>query len=85
VSSVALYTSGDHVGAAMAQLEALDLAEAHALYDRLEWIFRDIALFLPDEFHDLARELWSPTPERTQEWWPDPKWDRKRKRARRRV
>jgi hypothetical protein len=58
MSALALAASGDYKGAAMALIESLDLAEAHGFYDRLEWNFRDIAILLPDELHDMARTLW---------------------------
>jgi predicted ATPase/class 3 adenylate cyclase len=77
----ALYSAGDHEGAAKALIESLDLAEAHGFYERLEWMFRDIALLLPDEFHDLARKLWTPVPATWEgQLWSDSKLAERRRR-----
>jgi predicted ATPase/class 3 adenylate cyclase/DNA-binding SARP family transcriptional activator len=77
----ALYSAGDHEGAANALIESLDLAEAHGFYERLEWMFRDIALLLPDEFDDLARKLWTPVPATWEDQlWSDSKLAERRRR-----
>jgi predicted ATPase/class 3 adenylate cyclase len=77
--AVARYPTGDREGAATALLEALDLAEAHGFNDRLEWVFRNVALLLPNESNDLARKLWCPMGEWMDEWWPEPLWDERQK------
>ena len=79
--SHARYTTGDLKGSSAVLLEALDLAEVHGFYDRIVWIFRDVALLLPDDQYDLASRLWIQPPEgRVTESWPDPSLDRKRER-----
>jgi predicted ATPase/class 3 adenylate cyclase len=77
--AVARYSTGNQEGAAAALLEALDLAETHGFNDRLEWIFRNVALLLPDEDKELVKKLWCPMQWWMDEWWPEPSWDKRRK------
>jgi hypothetical protein len=68
--------AGDDQKAATALWEALDVAEEHGFDDRLEWVFRTIAQFLPEELNEIASTLWRPLPEwAVLDWWQDPAWD----------
>jgi predicted ATPase len=77
--ALARHAAGNHQGGADALWESLKLAEEHGFDDQLDWLFRDIALFLPEELNDVARKLWRPLPDwADSNWWPEPTWDEKR-------
>ncbi len=78
VLSRALHSAGDLKGSSTALLEALELADSNGFDDGIVWIFRDIALLLPDDRHEIARTLWIQHPQRRMsERWPDPSLDEK--------